>query len=304
MNYLTIRIRPYVHDDDYDRVGDFLFATFQHGDFFINWLQPRWEYMHYHSYIKELDLSKIGIAEDDGEIVGVVHFEGQEGQIYFQVHPEQDSVKKSLLNYAEETFRGKSTKDGRACLALFINEHDTALEAMAKEHGFEKHPEFSEEHSRIVLDHPIPEVQLPEGFALQSLADENDFHKINQVLWRGFNHEGPPPEEYVQSRKDMQKAPNFRQDLNIVVVAPEGHFVSYSGIWYVEANRVGYVEPVATDPDYRRMGLGKAAVLECVRRVAALGAEVAWVGSGQEFYKAIGFTKTFDVHAWVKYYEG
>jgi predicted N-acetyltransferase YhbS len=300
---MSIQLRAYVQEKDYDRIGDFLIETYRPGPFFLNWLQPRWEYMHYHPFIKDLDLTKIGIAEDDGEIVGIVHFEHQYGQVYFQVHPEFEAAKGILFNYAEETFRGKSTKDGREYLALFINEHDTALEGMAKERGFEKRPEFSEENSRIVLDHPIPEVQLPDGFAIQSLADENDFYKINQVLWRGFNHEGPAPDEDVQSRKDMQKAPNFRKDLNIVAVAPNGNYVSYSGIWVVEANRVAYVEPVATDPDYRRMGLGKAAVLECVRRSKALGAEIVWVGSNLEFYQSIGFTKMFDAVAWVKYYE-
>ena len=300
---MSIHIKAYAHEKDYDRVGDFLIKTYRPGDFFLNWLHPRWEYMHYHPYIKELDLSKIGIAEDDGKMVAVVHFEHTEGQINFQVHPAYDHIKPRLVEYAENTFRGKSKKDGRDYLAFFINEHDRTMEALAEQRGFEKNLDFTDEHSRIVLDQPIPEVELPQGFSLQSLADENDFYKINQVLWRGFNHEGPAPEEYVPSRKEAQDAPNYRQDLNIVVVAPEGHFVSYSGIWVVDANRVAYVEPVATDPDYRRMGLGKAAVLECVRRSQALGAEVAWVGSGQEFYKAIGFTKMFDVNCWIKYFD-
>jgi len=300
---MGVEMRSYVHERDYDRVGNFLVHTYQHGDFFLNWLQPRWEYMHYHSFIKELDLSKIGIVEEDGEIIGVVHFEHQEGQIYIQVHPEKEDIKENLLDYAEQTFRGKSTKDGRPYLAFFVNQHDHGLQALLKNRGYEKLQEFTEGHSRMVLDHPIPEVRLPEGFRLQSLAEENDFSKINQVLWRGFDHEGPAPEEDVPNRKDMQAAPNFRKELNIVAVAPEGHFVSYSGIWYVEDNQVAYVEPVATDPDYRRMGFGKAAVLECLRRVRALGARVAWVGSDQEFYKAIGFRKMFDVYVWVKYFE-
>jgi GNAT superfamily N-acetyltransferase len=50
-------------------------------------------------------------------------------------------------------------------------------------------------------------------------------------------------------------------------------------------NREKDFERVATDPDFRRMGLGMASVLESLRRAAELGAEVAWVGSGQEFYK-------------------
>jgi predicted N-acetyltransferase YhbS len=300
---MSIQLRSYVHEKDYDRVGEFLIATYRPGEFFLNWLQPRWEYMHYHPYIKGLDLSKIGVAEDDGKRVGIVHFEHTEGQIYFQVHPEHDTVKERLIDYAEESFRGKSAKDGREYLALFINEHDHDLEVIAKERGFEKHPEFTEENSSIELNQPLPDIELPKGFSIQSLADEDDFRKINRVLWRGFNHEGPPPEDGIQGRWEAQEAPNFRKDLNIVAVAPDGQYVSYSGIWVVEANRVAYVEPVATDPDYRRMGLGKAAVLECLRRAAASGAEVAWVGSGQAFYQSIGFTKMFDVFAWVKYYD-
>ncbi len=142
---------------------------------------------------------------------------------------------------------------------------------------------------------------LPEGFHLQSLADENDLRKINQVLWRGFNHQGPPPEEEIEGRKEAQAAPNFRHDLTIVAVAPSGDYVSFCGIWYVPENRLTYVEPVATDPDFRRMGLGKAVVLEGIRRTVPLGSEVAWVGSEQKFYEAIGFTKSYQAEAWIKY---
>ena len=116
----------------------------------------------------------------------------------------------------------------------------------------------------------------------------------------GFNHPGEPPEEGIEDRKKMQSGPNFRKDLTIVVEAPDGNFASFCGMWYESTNKISYVEPVATDPDYRRMGLGKAAVLESLRRAAVLGAEVAWVGSDQEFYKAIGFETMFTVYPWVK----
>jgi predicted N-acetyltransferase YhbS len=80
-----------------------------------------------------------------------------------------------------------------------------------------------------------------------------------------------------------------------------GKFVSFSGTWYEAVNKIAYVEPVATDPDFRRMGLGKAAVLEGIRRCGALGATVAFVGSDQEFYKAIGFTHLWSSNPWIKY---
>jgi predicted N-acetyltransferase YhbS len=72
-------------------------------------------------------------------------------------------------------------------------------------------------------------------------------------------------------------------------------------MWLVPQNGTSDVEPVATDPAYRRLGLGKAVVLEGLRRTIPLGAEVAWVGSEQEFYMALGFEQSYRATAWIKY---
>jgi predicted N-acetyltransferase YhbS len=71
-------------------------------------------------------------------------------------------------------------------------------------------------------------------------------------------------------------------------------------MWYEPVNRFAYVEPVATDPDYRRKGLGTAAVLEGIRRCGELGATVAFVGSGNPFYKSMGFSEIYTEFVWDK----
>ena len=90
---------------------------------------------------------------------------------------------------------------------------------------------------------------------------------------------------------------NVNPDIKIAVAAPNGDFVSYCGMWHDAASQSVLVEPVATDPDYRKMGFGRAAVLEAVRRCGGLGAKRAFVGSSQQFYYQIGFrpfsTSTF-----------
>jgi predicted N-acetyltransferase YhbS len=96
----------------------------------------------------------------------------------------------------------------------------------------------------------------------------------------------------------MQSAPSFRRELNVVVEAPNGDLVSYCGMWYEPVHAIAYVEPVATDPDYRRMGLGRAAVLEGVRRCGALGARTACVGSAMPFYLSLSFRQVFNRSAW------
>lgn len=295
-----MKVRSYDHSVDFDRVGRFLIEVFEPGPTLGNWLEPRWEYMHFHPFIEGLPLDQIGIVEEDGEMVGVVTFEHSVAFAHFQTRPGHDHVKPAMFEYAVERFGGWSRSLERDVLGLFIHEADAVLIDLARSHGFSRRPEWDEPHSRFVLDTPVVEPSLPGGFRLQSLEDENDLARINGVLWRGFNHEGPPPEEEIPGREHMQRAPGFRKDLTIVAVAPSGDYASFAGLWIVPENRVAMVEPVATDPAYRRMGLGAAAVLEALRRVADLGAEVAWVGSGQEFYTAMGFTIEFRNELWLR----
>ena len=99
----------------------------------------------------------------------------------------------------------------------------------------------------------------------------------------------------------MQSSPNFKMDQVCVVVAPDGNFAAYSGIYYVDENKFAMIEPVATDPDYRQMGFGTAVVYECLRIVQAKGAKLAWAGSDLEFYKSMGFEAKFTEYPWVKF---
>jgi predicted N-acetyltransferase YhbS len=69
-------------------------------------------------------------------------------------------------------------------------------------------------------------------------------------------------------------------------------------MWYEPVYKIAYVEPVATDPDYRRMGLGRAAVMEGIRRCGVLGAGTACVGSSRPFYLSMGFRQVYTISTW------
>jgi GNAT superfamily N-acetyltransferase len=292
--------RQYNHATDYQKVGEFLTRTFGTEGGHINWLQPRWEYMHYHPNIREVDLNLIGVWEANGEIVGVVHPEHGLGTAYFEIDPSFVGLKTEMLKYAEEHL--SALNEGVRQLRVYINDNDDDFKAVASEIGYVK-SDRCEPMSQIVLPGSNPIVSLPDGFRLKSLKEENDLRKIDRVMWRGFNHGDEPPEGGIEDRKFMQSAPNFREDLNIVVEAPDGNFVSYCGMWFEPVNRIAYVEPVATDPDYRRMGLARAAILEGVRRCGELGATVAYVGSTMPVYLSIGFRQAFNCSEWQREWE-
>jgi len=290
-------VRPYVHASDYERVGQFLVRTYTTSRGHVNWLQPRWEYMHRCSGIVNVDLSAIGIWESGGEIVGVVHPEHFMGTAYFEIDPEHGALKREMVAHAEENI--SVAGDGGKSLGIYINDHDEELQAVATEMGYAK-TDRSEPMSHFPITDSFPPIALPDGFRIKSLAEDNALVKLNRLLFRGFNHGDEPPGDEIEGRKFMQSAPNYRMDLNIVVEAPNGDFASYCGMWLDPVNRIAYVEPVCTDPDYRRMGLGTAAVREGVRRSGEQGAEVAYVGSATAFYQAVGFTQIFSRSLWAR----
>lgn len=281
--------RAYRVPDDYTVVDRFLVELYEPADRLAHWLQPRWEYMHSHPYVENVDLQRIGIAADDDAVVGVVHPEHSPAFCYFQIRPGRSDVKMMLVEWAEAHLGGWSSDLKGTVVGFFIDDIDVESQTILTQRGYSTFSDWGEHHARMRLDVPLPRTSMQEGFRLQSLADENDLAKVNRVLRRGFGHEGPAPEDGISSRARAQQTPNYHKELNIVAVAPDGSYAAYAGIWYVPENKVAYVEPVATDPDYRRMGLGKAVVLEAILRTRELGAEVAWVGSEQEFYLDMGF---------------
>ncbi len=241
---------------DYLRVHAFLMRLNRESMTVPNFPWGRWAWMFcLERYLDTEHLDRIGIWEAEGKIAALAVYESEIGEARFCIDPDYFYLKEEMLEYATQNM----AKDGR--LRILIPDTDRELQRLAKEKGCFPTQE-SEPVSVLELDRPMQEAPLPEGYSLLSLEDEYDLIKYNRILHYGFNHEGE---------------------------APDGEFVSYCGMWHLEGTDEALVEPVATDPRYRKSGLGKAAVLEACRRCRDRGAKAAYVGSSQQFYYKIGF---------------
>ncbi|MEM7624886.1 MAG: GNAT family N-acetyltransferase [Planctomycetota bacterium] len=289
------KLTKFEHNRDFERVSRFLVETYRTAGTHLNWLQPRWEYMHYHPLIRDVNVSQIGLWEDDGHIVGVIHPEHEEGTVYLQIRDDNPALKKQMLQYAEQHL--SIIAGGLRRLRVLINRADQSFQGIATAAGYDK-TELCESMSEWVLPSSVCPPPLPEGFHLKSLAEDNDLYRVEDALWRGFEHQGEPPVGWLEDRQFAQSAPNYRKDLNIVVEAPSGCFVSYCGMWLEPTYAVAYVEPVATVPEFRRRGLARTAVLEGVRRCVASGAERAYVGGTLPLYESLGFRTIFYTDVW------
>lgn len=286
---MTVQLRNYTSEPgftkDFDMVRDFLIRI--NKDSIVNpgFIWGRWEWVFSLPYLDKSSLSKIGIWEDNGTIAAVATYEQDLGYAYFLVDNNYAYLKKEMLAYAEKSL----CKNG--AFKALIPDNDREFQKIALSHGL-KPTQQKENNSVLEITQQNTHYVLPKGFTIRSLVENCDLHKVNRVLWRGFNHEGEPPEsaQAMEERRLSLAGPHINLDTFIVVVSPEGEYVSFCGTWYDKATDYALVEPVATDPLYRKMGLGKAAVLEAVKRCGKLGAKRAYVGSSQQFYYRIGFS--------------
>jgi GNAT superfamily N-acetyltransferase len=302
---MVMLCRNYDPPGDTLQAGEFLIKHYQPNNADGNWLEPAWEYMHFHPSLDDKSLEKIGIWEADGEIAGIAHYESVPGEAFYQLDPGYRHIQREMLDYAEKNLIGVSKISGKKFLYTYINDFDTEFNHLVQARGYSRVLENSRPIYRFEIRDQFPEIKLPNGFRLQSLAEDCDWKKVHRVLWRGFDHGEVPAydETALEQRRKMFETPKGRLELKIVVQAPDGNFASLCGMFYEAECKYAYVEPVATDPDYRRLGLGKAAVLEGIRRCAALGAREAYVGSDQLFYQSLGFRKVYISECWFKEFD-
>jgi mycothiol synthase len=155
------------------------------------------------------------------------------------------------------------------------------------------------------LERPIAEAEAAEGYCVRALGDVEELPTRSWVSWRAF-HPDQEDEDYIgwEWYPNIQRAPLYRRDLDLVAVAPGGELASFCTVWFDDVTLSGVFEPVGTAPAYQRRGLGKAVMCEGLRRLKRLGARTAYVSSYDEpahaLYASAGFEQYALLEPWAK----
>ena len=317
-------LRPYDGEKDFLRIREFLIETFALYDRPFNWLLDRWNFVRYFgipyhtfyntsymgvpahprlSHRDELPVWEvtIGIWEESGSIIGVVHTENQEpGEAWIQIHPEHTDLYGEMVAFIERYLADRA--HGLAYVKLYVND-DSLLERVVLDRGYRKVAGTQTFKECRFRERVAPE--LPDGFVIRSVADEDDVEPRRLVRAMSFGpyyapSEWPPTSVLVE----MQQAPDYRREFDLFVVAPDGQYVAFCTIWLDPRNRYGNFEPVGTHAEYRGRGLGRALLAEGFRRMAAYGIERSFMASDNEFYRKVGFVQTpYSYSPWIRYFD-
>lgn len=302
------RTDPAGSDADWQAIRELLVRSHAGSPPGWNWDVRRWDGSRFHSELPELSpamAAGIGMWEaPDGRLVGAVNGEGGPGEAYLQLDPDWRELQPAMLDWAEAHLAA-TDGDGRRVLEVPAWDYDLPLRALLRERGYEELAAGTWLR-RLRFGPRTPSLEAPgveAGYVLRATAEASpdaDCGRMAALLNASF---GRSIHTAVEYRTFVTRSPSFRHDLNLVAVAPDGSFAAHAGFTLDGANRHGIIEPVCTHPDHRQRGLGRALILEGLRRLRDLGAATCDVETGDmvpanALYRSIGFSEEYRGHLW------
>jgi ribosomal protein S18 acetylase RimI-like enzyme len=144
------------------------------------------------------------------------------------------------------------------------------------------------------LSEPLPAPGLPAGFQARGVAGEAEAEARAAAQYAAFDST-KTFEHYIQRYVRFMRSPVYSADLDVMVVAPDGRAAAFCIVWADPQTRLGLFEPVGVHPDFQQQGLGKAVMLEGLRRLRAAGMKIACVcaeadnTAAARLYQSAGF---------------
>ena len=104
------------------------------------------------------------------------------------------------------------------------------------------------------------------------MGDVNEFPARSWASWRAF-HPDEPDEGYEgwEWYLNIQSAPLYRRDLDIIAATPTGEIAAFCTLWFDDVTRSAVCVLVGTAPEHQRRGLGKAVMYAGLRRLRHMG---------------------------------
>lgn len=285
---MSIIKRPYRILEDFPKVYEFLSANYT-----MDWRRgvcaPFFEYAQSHSMFDPTKTHRIALWEENSKLAAMAFYEMTLGEAFFAISDGYEFLCDQMIDHAENYL---CDENGKVVMCPFNSQ--VAIGNALVDRGYTLSEQWTE--AVYTYDKGALLYTLPKGFTFAASDDSYDLKKLNACTWKGFNH-GDEPEYDIDSFMHMNAAPHARPDIDVTVVAPNGEYVCFGGMWIDKPNGLAYLEPLCTVPEYRHMGLASAVISELYRRTLSEGA-THMTGGDNPFYYRLGFEEKFRYERW------
>jgi ribosomal protein S18 acetylase RimI-like enzyme len=224
---------------------------------------------------------------------------GEDPSFDCQVLPEYEyiGIEAEALAWAESriySLRQQDPSRWGGPLVSGARQDDALRLCFLEQHGFHQGGEFSEVNMLCHLDGEVPPPIVPPGFQVRSmlgLSEVSSRAAAHRQVWHPWSVGEVSDDDYIK----FMHLPGYDPQLDVVAVAPDGTIAAYVNGWIDPLNHIGDFGPVGALPAYRKQGLTRAVLLECLRFMQACGIERVSVSTGVSnepalrLYRSVGF---------------
>lgn len=253
---------------------------------------------------------------EDGQLKGFGHLyipdtkNVLDGYLWFCVESKEYNLESEIINWSEKRLREAGQERNLPAKLRFSTRNDKRDRiSLLEHHRFKIDRQFLT-MSRSLKD-IIPSSQLPPGFSLYEITSNSNLSAwvdmFNQSFIDHWNHH----ELTVKTFKHWLKDTNYNPALNIVALSPDRQYAAFC---YAQINeqenklsgrKEGWIQWLGTSRNFRKLGLGKAILLEGLHRLQLAGMETVKLAvdadsltGANRLYKSVGFRP---VENWLEY---
>jgi len=235
----------------------------------------------------------------DGDRLVAYAMLGDDAYFDWQVSPEYEGkgIESEALAWAEgllAELRAGDAERWKGPMMVGTRIDNAERIAFLEQHGFRR-GEYVEVNMLRSLSDPIGAQELPPGFTVRAVSDDvaevSDHAAAHREVWHPWTVGDVTDEQYAR----FMRMPGYERDLDVVAVAPDSTIAAYVNGWLDSVNKIGDFGPVGAREAYRRRGLTRAVLLECMRRMKTRGMDRVCVSTGEPnaaargVYESVGF---------------
>ena len=239
-------------------------------------------------------------TDESGKILAWAVLQVPFWTIDYAYHPEfRDPLHLHILKWADEQARKiVDTPSGHPAWYVSVPTMQTVRIYDLEQTGFESQENVGENSwSQVLMEHSLEipaQAPLPEGFQIRPLDGKGEVEAYVDLHRSVFESKNMT----VQWRNRTLERPEYIPELDLVAVGPNGQLAAFCVCWLATDGKgevSGQIEPLGVDEDFRKSGLGRAILLDGLRRLRAKGAKRIYVqteshrNAAFRLYESAGF---------------
>ena len=281
MRTMELIRRAYRGDDDYWRMRNFLRENYSrlgsmqygwHVAYLDHW---RWHYIATCRECESVARATLLWETSEGKLAALLTAVCHD-EVALHIDPDFRSVEleKEMMMAAEEAYSDAMPIGTGRILYVPVMNGDVLRQSILEARGYQKGTTWEHYWFRDISK-MLPQRVSPDGYLIRSMGDIDEHPARSWCSWLTF-HEGEAVENYDGDWawfRNLQSAPLYRRDLDLVAVTEDGTMAAFCTISYDDTTRSAFCVLWGTAAGHRQQGLDEALLVEGMHRLQGLGCD-------------------------------